>query len=207
MDDQWICFGEPEDAVCLFVPDPATIRSQHLSGDEGAVPYWAQIWPASLGLHRFLAAHPDFIRGKTVLELAAGLGLPSLYAARYANTILCSDYAPGAVDYCRRSAVKAGLRNFNTALLDWNDLPADLVADVVLLSDVNYEPAAFDSLSVVLERFLKAGTTILLSTPQRLMAKPFIAQWIPVCVKQEECYVTLNGTTSAVSVFVLSGSR
>lgn len=206
MDDQWICFGEPEHTVCLFVPDPATIRSKHLSGDDDAVPYWAQIWPASLGLYQFLAAHPGFIRGKTVIELAAGLGLPSLYAARYAKTILCSDYAPGAVDYCRRSAAKAGLPNFNTALLDWNELPADLAADVVLLSDVNYDPAAFDRLSIVLNRFLKAGTTILLSTPQRLMAKPFIAQWLPSCVKQEEYCVTLNGTTSAVSVFALSGS-
>lgn len=205
MDDQWSCFGETGDTVCLFVPDPATIRSKHLSGD-GTVPYWAQIWPASLALHRFLAAHPGFIRGKTVIELAAGLGLPSLYAARYASTVLCSDYAPGAMDYCRRSAAKAGLVNFATALLDWNELPANLAADVVLLSDVNYEPAAFDRLSLVLERFLQAGTTILLSTPQRLMAKPFIMQWLPYCVQQEECCVTLHGNTSAVSVFVLSGS-
>jgi hypothetical protein len=32
------------------------------------------------------------------------------------------------------------------ALLDWNALPEDLAADVVLLSDINYEPEAFDAL-------------------------------------------------------------
>jgi predicted nicotinamide N-methyase len=206
MNDRWVCFGEPEAPVCLFVPDAAVIRSHYLNEAAGAVPYWAQIWPAALGLYRFLAANPDYIKGKKVVELAAGLGLPSLFAARYAATILCSDYNPDAVDYCRKSAEKAGLSNVKTAVLDWNNLPSGLEADLILLSDVNYEPGEFDQLSIVLERFLQAGTTILLSTPQRLMAKSFIAQWLPWCVKQEEFQVTLQGTTSAVSVFVLSRS-
>lgn len=206
MSDQWICFGEQKESVCLFVPDPLVIRGQYSTASGETTPYWAQVWPAAQGLYRFLTLHSGYISNKTIIELAAGLGLPSLFAARYAASVLCSDYDPEAVNYCRRSAAAAGLNNFEAAILDWNNLPASLHADVVMLSDVNYEPAEFDRLSQVFERLLEMGTTILLSSPQRLMAKPFIAQWLPWCIEQEEFLVSSQGATHAISVFVLSTS-
>jgi hypothetical protein len=44
----------------------------------------------------------------------------------------------------------------------------------------------------VLEKFLNAGTTIILATPQRMMAKPFIENLLLWCVLQEEVPVNKN---------------
>ncbi len=64
----------------IFVPDPDFIRT---AWKESALdfPYWSRIWPAAYSLSSFLLERPELIKGKNVLELAAGLGLPSLVAA------------------------------------------------------------------------------------------------------------------------------
>ncbi|MBN8676533.1 MAG: hypothetical protein J0L56_20585 [Chitinophagales bacterium] len=57
----------------------------------------------------------------------------------------------------------------------------------------------------MLLQFLQAGTTILLSTPQRLMAKSFIDKLLPFCVEQEEYSISINQyeQPALVSVLVL----
>jgi predicted nicotinamide N-methyase len=64
--------------------------------------------------------------------------------------------------------------NIDCAVYNWNNLPKDLSADVLLLSDVNYEPDVFDQLIIVCEKFLFSVTTIILTTPGRIVAKEFI---------------------------------
>ncbi|RYY65449.1 MAG: hypothetical protein EOO13_17190, partial [Chitinophagaceae bacterium] len=64
------------------------------AGKHPFFPYWAKLWPASIGLCHYLEANKYLLQNKTVLELAAGLGLPSLLAARYAASVICSDYMP-----------------------------------------------------------------------------------------------------------------
>jgi predicted nicotinamide N-methyase len=145
---------------------------------------------------------PELVRGLQVLELAGGLGLPSFVAARYAGAafVCCSDYMEEAVDCMTASAAHLGLSNVSCRVLDWNELPSGLAPDVLLLSDINYDPATFEILYGVLEGFLLRGVTILLSTPQRLMAKPFIERLLPFCREQVE----VNVENVAVSLLVLS---
>ncbi len=80
-----------------------------------------------------------------------------------------------------RSARHLQLANVTGKVLNWNQLPHDITADVLILSDINYGPNQFDRLNKVLQWFLQKGTTILISTPQRLMAKPFIEKLLPWC--------------------------
>jgi predicted nicotinamide N-methyase len=138
-----------------------------------------------------------------VLELAAGLGLPGQVAAHVAAAVVISDYMPQAVEMAASSVAVNGLTNVRCRVLDWNALPDDLEADVLLLSDINYEPSAFERLHSVLLDFLGRGSTILLATPQRLMAKSFIARLIPYCFAQGEQQVSLNGESAFISVFAL----
>ena len=42
------------------------------------MPYWAELWPAGLALAHAL---PERLDGVRVVELGAGLGVPSLVAA------------------------------------------------------------------------------------------------------------------------------
>ena len=80
----------------------------------------------------------------------------------------------------------------------------DSRADIMLLSDINYEPLAFDALMKLVFSFLDKGKTILLSTPQRLMAKDFIRAILPFSKQQEERIVFWEGVEAPISLFVLN---
>jgi predicted nicotinamide N-methyase len=188
--------------VSLYVPDAAAVRAAY---EEGKIPfpYWSQVWPAAITLAQFLAMHPEYIAGKNIVELGAGLGLPSLVAAPYANTILCTDIAPEAVAIVEKSVKQMGLKNVCSMAIDWSNLPKEISADVLILSDINYEPAAFEQLQKLVNHFLQNGSLILLSTPQRLMAKEFVRPLLQHCSHQEEISVEHNGTLVPTTVLVL----
>jgi len=192
--------------VGLFVPDADAVKELYQKG-ENAFPFWSQLWPAALALSEFLVLHSHYIKNKNVLELGAGLGLPSIIAAPYAASVLCTDLIPEAVNIAKRSAGYNHLRNFKTAVISWQHLPVDLKADVLLLSDVNYEPSAFDALMEMLGKFLQKETTVILGTPQRLMAKGFIAHLLHHCIEQTEMAITYSGETVPISVFVLRSKQ
>ncbi len=180
--------------VQAYVPDALLLQQWFLEQQKInpslPSPYWAQVWPAARALCSFLAEQPHWIQHKKVLELASGLGLPSLLAAEFAHEVICSDYITEAVELIQRSIEYNGFQNMQSRVLDWNALPPGITADVLLVSDINYEPAVFETVYNVLKSFLNAGTVILLSTPQRLMAKPFIERLIPFCALQKEIHVT-----------------
>lgn len=195
-------------SIALYVPQLKAVQKayqqQKALHPQTPFPYWAQVWPAAIALAQFVVQHPKYCRHKKVLELAAGLGLPSLAAAALAHVVTCTDYVAEAVQVVQQSASHNGLTNMHCQTLDWNHLPQDLQADVLLLSDVNYEPQQFEVLFEVLQRFLQRGTTIILSTPQRLMAKPFISRLLPWCSLQQTMYVPQPTEEAAITVLVLS---
>lgn len=186
--------------VQVFVPDALPLQqwftAQQKLNSSFPSPYWAQVWPAARALCSFIAEQPHWIQHKKVLELAAGLGLPSLLAAQFADEVISSDYIEEAVESIQQSIEQNGFQNMQSRVLDWNALPANLTADVLLVSDINYEPAVFETIYKVIDNFLNAGTIILLSTPQRLMAKPFIERLAPFCVLQKE--VIVKGTEPGI---------
>lgn len=195
-------FETGEQEIQLFVPDVEAVKEAYKRG-EIAFPYWSQVWPAAKALARFLASYPTFTAAKKVVELGAGLGFPSFVAAQNAAAVYCTDYAPEAVEIVWRSARHNGVKNVSAAVVDWRHLPPQLEADVLLLSDINYEPQAFAQLLRVIKSFLEKGTLILLSTPQRLMAKDFIAPLLSFCIQQEEVVVLHEGASVLTTVMVL----
>ena len=102
-----------------------------------------------------------------------------------------------------KTAQHLALSNVACRVLDWNHLPDDLMADVLLLSDINYDPEQFAVLHQVLQRFLRQGTVILLATPQRLMAKPFIEKLLPFCREQYEMTIYHLQQHTPVSILLL----
>jgi predicted nicotinamide N-methyase len=193
--------------IKLCIPDSRYIqrlyRDQKHSDPKTPFPYWTQVWPAALAMTEFLVTQPGYVRGKKVLEIAAGLGLPSLVAAQWAEEVHCSDYLPEAVAVIEQSVVQNALTNVKPLVLDWNHIPADLPFDVLLVSDINYDPSQFAILYDVLHQFWKKGATIILSTPQRLMAKPFVEKILPLAEKVEEVVVRPYEERIAISLFVL----
>lgn len=190
----------PQQEIPLYLPEPAAVQA---CLQEQQNPYWARLWPASIGLSLYLSQHPHWVQVPLVLELAAGVGLPSLIAARFAQQVICSDIEPNAIPVMQVNVELHQCKNVTCVEADWLQLPNNWQPQTILLSDVNYEPAAFAGLLQVLQQWLAAGTCIVLATPQRLMAKPFIEALLPFAIEQTEEEVALDGSTHFISILVL----
>ena len=95
------------------------------------------------------------------------------------------------------------LNNVTARVIDWNELQGIPVPDTLLLSDINYEPAQFEKLFAAIGYFLDRHCTIILSTPQRLVARDFINQLLPFCKEQAVRTIATESGTTEISIFVL----
>jgi len=75
----------PRDAESL-------LDEQAFDARDEFIPYWADLWPSARLLARTIGARA--LRGRRVLELGCGLGLPSLAAALAGGRPLATDWAP-----------------------------------------------------------------------------------------------------------------
>ncbi len=188
----------------IFIPNRKLIKDDYKKGEaDFTSPYWAKLWPSAIGLCQFLQNNLHYIQNKKVLELAAGLGLPGMFCASRASQVCISDIEPQAVELARQSALHNQLANVTCHVIDWNNLEEVAIPDTLLLSDINYEPAQFEKLLSVIRYFLSNHCIIILSTPQRLMAKDFITQLLPNCKEQATVTADLEGQPTDISVFVL----
>jgi predicted nicotinamide N-methyase len=134
------------------------------------MPYWAELWPS--GVFLAAAVGERDLRGAWVLELGCGLGVPSVAAALRGAEVLATDWAPEALEVTRRNAELNGVA-VSTLLADWSR-PEPLLAhapfDLVLSSDVLYEPRNVDALLDLLPRLTGE---VLLGEPGRQPAARF----------------------------------
>ena len=197
-------FRFANNTVQLYVPSNEWIQEQfEKDNDNAPAPYWAQVWPAAKALCEVIAAQPQLVQNKKVLELAAGLGLPSLLAAQVAKEVTASDYIQDAVELIKRSVEYNKIKNMKCGVMDWNKLDKKLHPDVLLLSDINYDPKSFDALYKVLAEFINQGTTVLLSTPQRLVAKSFMNRLQPWCMQTHSIEIKHKEEAILTSVWLL----
>src|SRR4051794_2378722 len=75
--------------------------------DDEFLPYWAELWASGVSLAREVGDAD--LRGVRVLELGAGLGLPSLAAAIRGADVLATDGAEDAVELRRVNARRNGI--------------------------------------------------------------------------------------------------
>jgi predicted nicotinamide N-methyase len=167
-------------------------------------PYWAKVWPSSIALLDVLKAHPHLIQNKDVLEIGAGIGLPSLMMADITKSIQISDYEKEAVELMQKNIEHLELENVEALQLDWNALPEAIHPEVVILSDINYDPTQFDALVSLIEKFILQGSTVILSTPQRIMASSFVLALSTFIIADYVELVDENGVNQEISILVLS---
>lgn len=192
----------------LYVPDPEQIKrvyGQLCANDPTTpFPFWAKIWPSAFALLDFLQEHPHWIKDKQVVELGAGIGLPSLLMAKEAASMIVSDHAPEAVALLQKNIQHLGLLNVNAVCLNWNDFQEDIRADTLLLSDINYAPEQFAPLLVLIRKMLLQGTTIILATPQRITITPF-AEAIQPYIKESVLQTVVdNSLPVEIRILVLT---
>lgn len=141
---------------------------------EDLCPYFGVLWPAGLGLAEHLERRRDLLKGKTVLELGAGLGLASLVAQHLGARVLTTDFHPDVEEYflrnCRHSGVEGNYRRLN-----WREEGAELGKfDIVMGSDVLYESQHPQDVLEGLLRFVKPTGRIILADPGRNYLETFL---------------------------------
>ena len=155
----------------LRPPSADALIDEDAFDDDEFLPYWAELWPSGLALAQAVAALD--LRGARVLELGAGLGLPSLAAALGGADVLATDWADDAVELLRRNAERNGIA-LRAASVRWDE-PEPLLREapwsLVLGADLLYERRNADQLLELLPRL---GGDVLLADPGRPFAKGFV---------------------------------
>jgi methyltransferase-like protein 23 len=192
----------------IYIPDYEQVKDIYTSllklDPNTPFPFWAKLWPSSIAMLDALMAHPHLIQNKHVLEIGAGIGLTSLMIAPITKSIRISDYDKEAVALLKKNIEHLQLQNAEALQLDWNNVPENLNPEVVILSDVNYDPAQFDVLIRLIDKFLNQGSSIILSTPQRIMASSFVQKLEASIIERHEAMVDENGIPKEISILVLS---
>jgi predicted nicotinamide N-methyase len=129
-------------------------------------PYWAFCWPGGQALTRYLIDHPTAVRGKRVLDFAAGSGISGIAAARAgAASVTAAEIDDFAAEAIRLNA------DLNKARVDvvTQDLVGrmDLGLDLVLAGDVCYERPMAERVFAWFEQLAEAGVTVLMGDPGR----------------------------------------
>ncbi|MGH3000209.1 MAG: class I SAM-dependent methyltransferase [Gaiellaceae bacterium] len=162
------------DLTIVRPPSADELIDEEAFDEDEFLPYWAELWPSGVALARVVAGHD--IAGARVLELGAGLGLPSLAAALRGADVLATDWAEDAVALLRDNAARNGIQ-LRAEWVRWDDPELVLAGapwDVVLGADLLYEQRNTDLLLDLLPRL---GGELLFAEPGRPFAAAFLARW------------------------------
>jgi predicted nicotinamide N-methyase len=127
-------------------------------------PFWAFVWAGGQALARYVLDHPDEVRGRRVLDVAAGSGVAAIAAAiADAADVTAIDVDRNAAEAIRRNAA-ANAATVTTAAMDVGSAGP---ADVVLAGDVFYSPPVAERMTAVLSGRAQRGERILVGDPGR----------------------------------------
>ena len=136
-----------------------------LAAREVPPPYWAFAWPGGQALARHVLDNPGVVRGRSVLDFAAGSGLAGI------ATIVAGAASVTAADIDRFAEAAIALNAAaNGVTIDVvGDDPIDRPSrwDVVLAGDVCYGQPMAGRATTWLRRLAAAGTEVLLGDPGR----------------------------------------
>ncbi|WP_085656267.1 methyltransferase [Pseudomonas sp. B11(2017)] len=112
-------------------------------------PYWSFCWASGLAVARYLAEHPEWVRGKRVLDFGAGSGIAGIAAVKAdAAEVVACDLDPLAIAACRANASLNGVEmGYSTDFFAEADR-----FDLILVADVLYDRANLPLLDAFLSR-------------------------------------------------------
>jgi predicted nicotinamide N-methyase len=143
--------------------------------DVDELPFWAEIWPAAIGLAVFILRNQTFFNGKRVLELGAGAGLAGIAAKLAGAQVTQSDFIKAAFPFigvnCLRNQVPVG----NFLLADWRNFPeVPELYDFIIGADILYEKTVHPDLEKVFHQALKPRGRVYLGDPGRGFGRQFV---------------------------------
>jgi predicted nicotinamide N-methyase len=155
--------------ISLHVADEATALWEKTEEELGALglppPFWAFAWAGGQALARYILDNPQIVRGKRVLDFAAGSGLVGIAAGKAgAARVEAADIDPFALAAMPLNAAANGvtLKPRGTDLIDTRE-----GWDVLLAGDICYDRDIAARVIPWLESLHRAGTTVLIGDPGR----------------------------------------
>jgi predicted nicotinamide N-methyase len=156
--------------IRLYVADEITpiwkMTEEALGAMGIAPPFWAFAWAGGQALARYVLDHPEEVRGKTVLDFAAGSGLVAIAAmkAGAAHAVACD------IDPVCRAAIAVNAEangvSVEATIADLLDQPPPAV-DVILAGDICYEKTVTARVLPWLQAARAAGARVLIGDPGR----------------------------------------
>jgi predicted nicotinamide N-methyase len=141
-------------------------RTEEALGEDGLPPpFWAFAWAGGQALARHVLDHPEIVKGKHVLDFAAGgaiVGVAAMQAGAAATT--ASELDPFAIAAIEANARLNGVE-IDTRLGDI--VGTDEGWDVVLAGDVFYEAEPARQIGGWLAQLHARGATVLIGDPGR----------------------------------------
>jgi Predicted methyltransferase len=128
-------------------------------------PYWAFCWAGGQALTRYLLDNPRLVRGRRVLDFAAGCGASAVAAA-----VMGADTVEAAeIDPLARAVIpmNAELNGVTVEVLDGDVVGQECRWDVVVAGDVCYERPMTDHILPWLRRLAASGAQVLMADPGR----------------------------------------
>jgi predicted nicotinamide N-methyase len=155
-----IVLHQADDAITLWE------RTEVAAGAHLPPPFWAFAWAGGQAVARYLLDHPDAVRGKRVLDLAAGGGVTAIAAALAgARAVTATDIDPAALDALALNAAANGV-TVDAVCADILDDPVPDV-DVVTAGDVFYSREFAARMLAFLTRAADGGAFVLVGDPGR----------------------------------------
>uniref|UniRef100_A0A3Q1ERS0 Methyltransferase 23, arginine n=1 Tax=Acanthochromis polyacanthus TaxID=80966 RepID=A0A3Q1ERS0_9TELE len=175
---------KPEESLSVSIPEVLDPQ------------YGMYVWPSAVVLAQYLWTYRDELKGKTVLELGAGVGLPGVVAASCGAAVILSDSSdkPSCLQNCRRSCDANGLQEVALVGLKWGEVSPDLVLlprlDVIIGSDVFYDPRDFEEVIVTVAFLLRKNPKAQFWTTYQLRSadwsiESLLHRWKLNCVEVE----------------------
>lgn len=158
-----------------------TLEGQHLDSDlvSGVYEGGLKIWECSLDLVHYIARNPDIVRGKRVLELGCGQGLPGICALIHgqASNVMFQDYNEEVLEKATTKTVSLNANATPDAEVllsrcdfrygSWESLALTLDKesfDVILMSETLYNTAYYDSLLSIINHCLTPEGLVVIGT-------------------------------------------
>src|SRR5262245_19359918 len=149
-------------------------EQEYLAREQGRMPYGAQLWPSSIALAHDLVARAAELRGKRVLELGAGTGVPGIVAASLGAQVLQIDRSEVALHLCELNARRNQQAGIGARAAQWETFHSDEPFDFIVGADVLYVTTMHDRLRAISDAYLAHGGTVLFADPCRAQSLPML---------------------------------
>lgn len=127
---------------------------------------FGKIWPSARVLA--LAMSTFELAEKRILEIGAGLALPSLVAHRRAANVTVSDWHPLSEAFLQQNVLLNGLEPIKYHLGSWDQSNAGLgIFDLIVGSDVLYERQQPKQLAAFIDRHAAKTVEVIIVDPDR----------------------------------------